>query len=121
MLEGTGTILDALDTLGKAALREYRKSKDDVKKAFYMGMLNVCAGFCSADELTDDAYCATISLDFDEVKEDLEKALQKVEKPAKSEEKVEQPTLDKLYPEIFEEFDKRLDKIEKMFKKAKKE
>lgn len=119
MLEGT--ILDALNTLGKAALKEYRRSKEDIKKAFYMGMLNVCAGFCSAEEFNDDEYCATVSLDFDEVKEALENALQKVTEPEKSKEKVEQPTLDKLYPEIFEEIDKRFDKIEKILKKSKKE
>lgn len=120
-MQEKSSIIQALDTLGKEAFEHLQNTEDPVQKAFYLGIMNVCGSFCEAEEVSENEFCATISLDYDDVKAGFEKAMQNMNTSKKPKETSEQLTLEQLFPKVFEEFDKRLEKMEKLLKKQKKE
>lgn len=122
----TESIIEVLDQIGKEAFEMLKETDNEVEKAFLLGMVNVCGSFCAADEVDDTTNCVTISLDYKEVKKDFENAIRNANTPK---EKVEQPTLEDFFPELFKKLDEMHtelrteinQKIDKLMKKQKKE
>lgn len=118
----TESIIEVLDQIGKKAFEMLKETDNEIEKAFLLGIMNVCSGFCNADEINDTTSCVTISLDYEEVKETFEKAIKNANTPK---EKVEQPTLEDFFPELFKKLDELnteiSQKIDKLMKKSKKE
>lgn len=119
-----GSIEDALEALGIAATTHYQdKESSEIEKAFYLGIMNVCASFANAAKVENVGKHCHISLDYEDVKTEFEAAAAEAANTHKTctcggncgdckchEEQSKQLTLEELYPELFAAIDEKITK-----------
>lgn len=97
---------DVLNDLGIVVFQTITKKElNDEEKAFYIGMLNVCASLTEAEDGEN-----SVSLNYEKVKTDFEDAYECYleHKQSKQNSTCHQMSLEELYPEIFKAIDEKI-------------
>lgn len=99
---------DIIKSIGEVSLEHYTAEKNEIEKAFYLGMLNVTVALSTIHNKMGG-----ISFDYATVKDEIDTILQKKKEQKEPEVLDNQISMQDYLPELFEKLDKLIKKLDK--------